>query len=113
MAYLNYRTLVKRFYSLFQLDTRLLNYKQPKKVSKKILERIGNILKTCFSAPQNAKNEHQTKHKNQVGNLRFLGCWVLVYERLYLSLGGEHIKVKGYLNFILKNVKIQIFRINF
>ena len=51
------------------------------------------MLKTWFSASQNVKKGFQTKHKNQVRNLRFLEFWVLEYEWWYLLLGCEYIKV--------------------
>ena len=50
------------------------------------------MLKTCFSAPQNAKKQIQLKPKNQVRNRLFIESKVLEYEGLYLSLRGEHIK---------------------
>ena len=53
------------------------------------------MCKTCFSASQNAKNESQLKHKNQVRNRHFIDSYVFEYEGLYLSLGGEYIKDKG------------------
>jgi len=57
----------------------------------------------CFSAPQNSKNKNQLEHKNHVSNLHYLECWVLEYERLYLILGVEHIKVKGVPQFQYKH----------
>jgi len=48
--------------------------------------------KTCFSATQNAKNESQPKHKNQVRNRLFIDSKIFEYEGLYWSLRGEHIK---------------------
>ena len=61
--------------------------------------------KTCFSASQNAKNESQLKHKNQVRNRIFIDSYVFEFEGLYLSLRGEHIKTKFYINFNKINVK--------
>ena len=83
-----------RFLLFFQFDTRLLTSKHPKLFSTLFVELNGVLWKSCFSGPQNAKNEYQLKYKNQVSNWRFLECWVLEYERLNLSLAGEHIKVK-------------------
>jgi len=45
------------------------------------------MLKTSFSAPQNANNEQQSKHKSEVRNLRFIEFWFLEYGWLYLLLG--------------------------
>jgi len=88
-----------RFLPLFQFDTRLLSSKHPILFSTLHVERNGQKWKTYFSAPLNAKKKHQLEHKNQIRKWRYLECWVLEYERLYLILGFEHMKVKGYLNF--------------
>jgi len=71
---------------LFHFDTRLLTSKHAKVFSTYLVAWNGATWKSWFSARQNAENEHQQKHKNQVRNWRFLECWVLGYERLYLSL---------------------------
>jgi len=47
-----------------------------------------------ISASQNAENESQLKHKNQVRNSLFIDSKVFEYEGLYSSLRGEHIKDK-------------------
>ena len=54
----------------------------------------GTMLKTCFSAPQNAKKKKQLKHKNQVRNRLLIDSYVFEYEGLFLSLRGDHIKEK-------------------
>ena len=50
-------------------------------------------VKTCFSAPQNAKY-NQLKHKTKCVTDLFVHSEVFEYERLYFSLRGEHIKDK-------------------
>ena len=57
---------IMKYLTPFHFDTRLLTSKHSKHFSTYIVERNGAMWKTCFSAPQNAKKEHQLKHKNQV-----------------------------------------------
>ena len=88
-----------RYLPLYQLDTQLRTSKPPKIFSTYLVERNGDMWKTWFSASQNAKNEHQMEHKNQVHNRRYLESWALECEILYSILCVEHIKVNGSSNF--------------
>jgi len=51
------------FLTLFPFVTRLMTSKHVKHFSTYLVGRNGTKWKTCFSAPQNAKKEHQLKHK--------------------------------------------------
>jgi len=83
------------FLNLFQFLTLLLTSKHLKHISTYLVGRNGLMSETCFSAPQNAKKANQLKHKIQVPKKLIIDSWVYEYEGLYLSLRGEHIKVKG------------------
>ena len=82
------------FFTLFQFLTRFLTSKYLKRFRSYIVGRKRALWKTCFSAPENAKNENQLKPKNQVHNRLFIYSQFFENEGLYLSLRGEHIRVK-------------------
>ena len=65
--------------------------------------------KTCFSASQNAKNESQLKHKNQVRNRHLVDSLVFEYERLYCHYVVSTWKTNVYINFNKINVNFEIF----
>ena len=81
------------FFTLFQFLTRLLNTKSLNLFCTYLVRRYGEMWKTCYSDPQNAKKENQLKHKNQVRNRLFIDRQVFYFEGLHFSLRGEHIKV--------------------
>ena len=97
------------FLNLFQFLTRLLNSKHLKLFSTYLVGRHGTMWKTCFYATQNAKKENQLKHKNQEHKRLFIDSYVLEYEELYLSLRGDHIKDKLYININKNNENLKIF----
>ena len=61
-----------KFFTSFQFFTRLLTSNHFNLISTYLVGRKGVMWKTCFSASQNAKNESQLKHKNQVRNRLFV-----------------------------------------
>jgi len=60
------------FLTFFHFLTRLLTNKYLKLFSTYLGGRNGAMLKTCFSAPHNAKKENELKPKNQVRNGLFI-----------------------------------------
>ena len=59
------------FFTLFQFLTRVLTSNHFSLISTYLVGRNGVMWKTCFTVSQNAKNESQLKHKNQVRNRLF------------------------------------------
>jgi len=59
------------FLNLFQFLTRLLTSKHLKLFSTYLVGPNGTMLRTCFSALQNAKEENHLNLKNQVRNSLF------------------------------------------
>jgi len=76
-----------RFLNLFLFGTSLLTSKHLKLFSTYLVERNGSMWKTYLSAPQNAKKEHQLKHKNQVLNWRLLELGLRVWEIILVIRG--------------------------
>ena len=56
--------------------------------------RHGQCEKRAFKLLKMRK-KNQLKHKNQERKTRIIDSYVLEYERLYLSLRGDHIKDKS------------------
>ena len=82
------------FLPLIQNASRLLSSKHPKLFSAYLVKQNGAMRKSCFSARQNAENEHPLKLKDQVLNWRFLKRRLPECDSLYFSLGGKPLKVK-------------------
>ena len=61
-----------KFFTLFQVLTPLLTSNHFNLICTYLVERNGVMWKKCFSASQNAKNESQLRHKNQVRNRPFI-----------------------------------------
>jgi len=68
----SYNRTKKNFLTLYQSFTRLLTSNHLKLISTQHVGRNGEMWKTCFSAPQNARKENKLKHKNQVRNSLFI-----------------------------------------
>ena len=64
--------------------------------------------KTCFSASQNAKNESQPKHKNQVEQTFYWQLGLRVWRIILDITWGAH-KRNVYINFNKINVNFEIF----
>jgi len=67
----SFDTTKMNFFNLFHFLTRLLTSKYLKLFITYLVGRNGTMLKTCFSAPQNAK-KNQLKHKTQERNIHFI-----------------------------------------
>ena len=89
-----------RYFTLFQFVTRLLTSKHLKHSSTYLVGQNTVKWKTCFSAPQNAKKEHQLKHKNRVRNWRFIELGLRVWKiMLVISKWTKKKKSNVYLHF--------------
>ena len=106
------------FLTSFLSDTRLLTSKHLKLISTYVVERNEAMSRTCFSEPQNAKKEHQLKHKNQVRNWCLIELGIRVWKiilvirdwakisqtitviwiKIYIEFENICLHVTGYLN---------------
>jgi hypothetical protein len=96
------------YLTLFRFLTQLLTSKHLNLFSSYLVGRNGTMWITCFSVPQNAKNENQLKHKNQVRNRLFIDrSWCMkVYTCHYVV---STYKTNVYINFNNNNENLKIF----
>ena len=98
-----------KFFTLFHFLSRLLTSNHFNQISKYLVGRNGVMWKTCFSASQNAKNESQPKHKNQVRNRHLLTVRSSSMKDYTCHYVGITEKTNVYINFNTIYVNFEIF----
>jgi len=78
------------FLTLFHFLIRVLTFNHLKPFRTYLVGRNGAIWKTCFSPPQNTKEENQMKHKNELRNRLFIYCFFRVWRIMLLITGWAH-----------------------